>query len=207
MKSIVFYFNPNSTNFSETMISNNDYDNMYTIPILPAFCVEYFVAQIGALTYYQDKCDIITNNTITCKAEYSTAEFEKKIIIYYHGIRDYSLLFYWVTEQQLRERLGMFYREAENDFDNGAWLSFALMSGAIFEGILYSKILGSSKTFHDMINYAHSNNIIDGKTKDIMHNVRQFRNLVHSNMYSSMYITRADAMDIRSILDKVIKEF
>ena len=105
----------------------------------------------------------------------------------------------------MRVRLGEFYREAELNFDGGAWLSFALMCGAIFEGILYAK-LEINKGFKELIKAAFTDSKITSQTRDIMDMVREYRNLVHSNKYKDPYITRANALDIRTTLDKLIKK-
>ncbi len=44
------------------------------------------------------------------------------LVIHYHGLKDYSLLFPWVNNNDLRKRLGEYYKEAELNFDSGAWL-------------------------------------------------------------------------------------
>ncbi len=205
MKSTIFYFGTNSPSCMENKIADNKYVYEVTIPILPAYAVEYFVVQIGALSCFQEKDEVIQKDKLILMSEYSFKDSCIKVVIYYHGIRDYSLLFPWVSNDDLKKRLGEFYREAELNFDIGAWLSFALMSGAIFEGILYAK-LNSNDRFEKLIKDAASSGLIDNQTQTIMNKVRDQRNLVHANRHTTLYVTRADAMDIRTILDKLIKE-
>lgn len=205
MKSTIFYLDCNSPSCIENKISDNEYQYEFTIPILPAYAVEYFVIQIGALSYFQSKDERIQNDKLIVKSEYSFKDFNITVAIHYHGIRDYSLLFPWVGNNDLRKRLGEYYREAELNFDSGAWLSFALMSGAVFEGILHAKLNRNDK-FQDLITGAYNSGLIDNQTQTIMNMVRDQRNLVHANKYATPYVTRTDAMDIRKILDKLIKE-
>lgn len=83
--------------------------------------------------------------------------------IYFYGIRDYSLLFPKINKN-LAKRLGLYYKEAEKCLENVLWLSYALMCGAIFQGILFSKY-GSSKTYSYLIkkalDYENLKNTID----------------------------------------------
>lgn len=131
---------------------------------------------------------------------------DSKLVIHYHGIRDYKLLFPFIVDTSLQERLGNFYREAEISFENSAWLSFMLMCGAIFEGMLFAK-LGQGITFYSLINAARQINLIDADEESIMTQVRLYRNLVHAKKHSEPYVSRVYAMDARTTLDKLIKKF
>jgi hypothetical protein len=97
------------------------------------------------------------------------------------------------------------YKGIQKDFRNGGWLSYALMCGAIFEGLLFA-MLNVNKSFKELIQDALSSGKIDSQTSTIMDKTRDFRNLVHSNRFRQPYITRAEAMDIRTIMDKLIKK-
>lgn len=211
MKSTIFYVGSNSTTISQKPSSVQNYPFTWeiTIPLLPAYALEYFSMQIGALSAYQDKNDKISGNKLIIPSEYSYTQNEMpiSIILYYHGIRDYKLLFPWINDIALADRLGQFYKEAESSFDSGNWLSFSLMCGAIFEGILFAKNIPGPKKLYDLTNNAQRLGLIDFHTHEIIHKVRSFRNLVHSNNFSTPYISRPDAMDIRSVLDKIIKDF
>lgn len=50
-----------------------------------------------------------------------------------------------------------FYEEAEKNFELGSRLSFTLMCGAVFEGMLYAELYPNSKkpTFNELIKPAH----------------------------------------------------
>lgn len=184
------------------------------VPVLEALSVEYFVAQYGPLTSLFDDTDYyIKGNNIVVYSQYSSLDSfgpsGMLITLHYHGIRDYGLLFPWVANIKLRNRIGGFYEEAERNFEQGAWLSFALMCGAVFEGMLYAKLnMPSSNRFKDMTIEAYENKkIIDLKQKQIMDDARNARNLIHANRFNKNYITRKKAMDIMTTMNKLIKQF
>jgi len=227
MKFIIFNFNENSSNVTESMseettemdlgtvesigdlgtFTHEWYDVEVEIPILPAFSVVYFWIRTGCHDTHFDR-NVLSSDT---KLKFYNGQSVKQehtditIALYYSGIRDYSHLFHWVDEEALRVRLGEFYEEAEKSFDNASWLSFALMCGAIFEGILYAK--GYRNGLESKINKALEESVIDSHTAAIMHNVRGFRNLVHAYKFNEPKVSRADAMDIRSVLDKLLIQF
>ena len=134
--------------------------------------------------------------------------FERsQFVVHYHGIRDYGLLFPQVTEFALRERLGRFYEEAESNFDHGAWLSFALMAGAVYEGLLGQRLGAPDKRFADMIRTALDEGILTPIEARILHVARDGRNLVHAARFNEPCVTRADAMDMRIVMDTLIRKF
>ena len=79
------------------------------------------------------------------------------------------------------------------------------MCGAIFEGVLLAK--GLKESLSKKIEKARNNGIIDERTQQVMNSVNDFRNLVHAYKYDKSYVTRANAMDIRSVLDRIIVDF
>lgn len=206
----------NSTVFDLNFTQPNCHQNLpdgrhrydLTIPTLPAFAIEYFTFQFEALSSFPDADDSISNDKLTIYTESELTGLDSKLVIHYHGIRDYKLLFPFIVNPSLQERLGNFYREAETSFENSAWLSFMLMCGAIFEGMLFAKLgQPNNSTFHQLIISARQNNLIDIDTDSKMNKVRVYRNLVHANRLSDPYVSRVDAMDIRTKLDKLIKKF
>ena len=100
--------------------------------------------------------------------------------------------------------MGCFYKEAELAFENGAWLSYSLMCGAIYEGLLYGLHV-KGKSFLQIIKNAFSKDIIDEETSSIMYTARGLRNLVHGNKNKEPYVTRLQAMDMRTVMDKLLK--
>jgi hypothetical protein len=204
MKSTVFNLDVDSPTTRLTR-SGDMYLYNFEIPILAAYAVEYFSVQIGALSGFPGETEKIVGSSLFLESEYEFNDLDCKLIIHYHGIRNYGLLFPSVNPASLQKRLGEFYQEAETAFENAAWLTFMLMCGALFEGILFFKV-GEDKTFHELIKKAHSTSIIDAETRDIMDKVRKYRNLVHSKFHERSYVSRADAMDTRTILDKLLRD-
>ncbi len=204
MKSTIFDLDITAPTCVHKSPSDDVHVYEFTIPILPAFAIEYFTLQFGAMSCFPDKQDSIQNDRLTVFPGYSLDKFDGKLVVHYHGIRDYTLLFPFVTNISLQERLGNFYREAEITFENASWLSFMLMCGAIFEGILFAK-LGQNKSFNDLISDASYEGLIDAYTVSIMNKVRGYRNLVHSSKHTDPYVSRMDSMDTRITLDKLIK--
>ena len=129
-----------------------------------------------------------------------------ELVIHYHGVRDYESLFPFVANDQLKLRMAQFYEDAEKCFESSAWLPFLLMCGGIFEGILISQNITKSN-FSQQINTAKERGVISDREKTIMNKVREGRNIVHAGNSHKQYISRADAMDIRKVLDKMIERF
>ncbi|MGM1535048.1 DUF4145 domain-containing protein [Bacillus cereus group sp. BceL215] len=220
MKSMLFKFN--IVNMSTTDNPDFNIDNQlvsfpylwhFKIPILPAFSVEYFSVQVRGYTSLSTNEKSIADDIVTIESA-SPMTLDNiegvSVVVHYQGIRDYKLLFPWVSQVDLQRDLGLFYEEAEKNFDSGAWLSFALMCGAIFEGMLYAKLdYPSNNRFNNMIITAsdEEHGILTTSQKEIMDKVRVLRNRIHCNKYHLPYVSRTDAMDIKSLLDRLIKDF
>lgn len=178
----------------------------FEINLLKAFAIEYITFDVengirqfevsfedGVIKWFSDDIQIESYDLFM-------------VTVYYHGMRDYSLLFYWLENEHLRKRLGSFYEEAEKCFKESAWLSFSLMCAAVFEGVLYGK-LASNNGFKDLISEAFKANLISESETELFNRVREARNLVHANKFNVEYIDRKLAMDIRTTMDKVIRTF
>jgi hypothetical protein len=166
---------------------------------------------INGLSAFVDNKNIsIVGQNIIFKPQLGGGQIDNKDIcelnIAYHGIRDYSLLFPKIvtTEPDRADRLGEFYKEAEACFEQGAWLSFALMSGAIFEHMLHHKLSKSEKTLSKLITAAKQQNLITAQEENIIEKIRNFRNVIHCNRLADPYITRSKAMDTKSLIDRLI---
>ena len=129
-----------------------------------------------------------------------------RLVIHYHGIKDYALLFPHVKNCFLQQRLGRFYEESEVCFENGAWLAFALMCGAIYEGMLFDHGGGRERAFSKLIAIGKREDILDEYSEGIINRTRELRNLVHPGLAEKPFVTRADAMDMRTVLDRLIKK-
>ncbi|EJQ55127.1 DUF4145 domain-containing protein [Bacillus mycoides] len=218
MKSMLFKVTPNHVKYSDNPRFNIDdlprknfpYLWYLKIPILPAFSVEYFsIEHRGDLVFSVTKDDVNADVLIVETDTPTFHDFEEiSVVVHYNGIRNYSLLFPWIEKDGLKRDLGLFYEEAEKNFDQGAWLSFTLMCGAVFEGMLYDKLGYPSKNnFNNMINVAEDTNIINEHQKNIINKARELRNRVHCNKFDLDYVSRTDAMDMKSLLDRLLKDF
>lgn len=197
-------------NTESEKIGDRSYKIKFKLPILKAFSIEYFIFHEWALNFTFSNNH--SNTELTCIKNWDILEIETvlsefndwvfALTIFYHWIRDYSELFYWVTIFELKNRLWKYYEEAEKNFNSWVHLSFLLMCWAIFEWILHAKWF--LWWFNDKINTAYSSWLINENTKDIMHKVRELRNIIHWNNYNKPYPTITDFMDTRKELDNLI---
>ena len=83
-----------------------------------------------------------------------------------------------------------------------------MMCGAVFEGLLFDRI-GSSKVkdFNPLIIKATEEKLITTDEQNLMDKVREYRNVIHLNNKEDSYVSRADVMDTRKILDSIIQRF
>lgn len=130
-----------------------------------------------------------------------------RLVIHYHGIRDYTALFPFVNCESLKARLAKYYEESEQAFESGAWLSYALMCGALYEGMLFSVIESKSLPFAKLISKAEELKLVGSPEIKIMNLARESRNLVHASNHGNSYVSRTNAMDMRTTMDKVIYSF
>ena len=207
MKSTVFelHFPKNAPN---RMVET---DVKFLIPTLRAYAIEYSEFKFrGGFNDHKELVegkgyDLVEDGLIWHGFfEPTFSEDYYRLVIHYHGIKDYEALFPNVADKNLRTRLGQFYQEVETNFDNAGWLSYALMCGALYEGLLYSH-LGKNLEFEKLIGRALTRELIDSKTASIMHTTRELRNLVHASRCVEPYVTRAQAMDMRSTMDRLIQ--
>ncbi len=221
MKSTLYNIKTTGKNYNESRCEiDQQYNCKITIPNLDAYAVEYFTVQINGLAVNDDYLLPQTSKCIEFTSKNSLLSHDVKLIIHYHGIRNYANLFPWINDEELKERIGHYYRELELSFSNHSWLTFSLMSGALFEGLLYAKLnkpkkqvkrkgkyIDTDKTFNELIIQAGIQNLISNEMRKIMNEVRSIRNLVHANKYKMNYVNREKAYDIMSLIDNIIKEF
>jgi hypothetical protein len=130
-----------------------------------------------------------------------------RLVIHYHGVRDFSLLFPQIEDSALQTRLGEFYAEAETAFENSAWLSFSLMAGAIYEGLHSWHLRQSNETFAKLIRLALKKGSLEAEDAEILEEARDARNLVHAGRAKDPMIARQDAMDMRRLVDRLVRQF
>jgi len=189
----------------------------YLVPTLPAFALEYAelivppdLDGVQPTRLFIGRGFEISNDTVLWHS-YRQTLFdapEPILIVHYHGIRDYQLLFPAVSSSDRIQRLAYYYEEAEKCFEAGAWLSFMLMCGAVFEGLLSDRV-GSSdnKKFNLLITRASEQELISGAEQQLIDTVREYRNMVHLDNRESRYVSRADVMDTRKALDVIVHRF
>jgi len=189
----------------------------YIVPVLPAYAIEYAELIVPPDLDGVSETRILVDHGFGIDKDkvlwhsYRQPIFgnhEPVLIIHYHGIRDYRLLFPAISSDARIQRLASYYEEAEKCFEVGAWLSFMMMCGAVFEGLLFDRV-GSSKVkkFTGLITKATQQKLITADEKILMDKVRGYRNIVHLDNNEDSYVSRADVMDTRKVLDTIIQRF
>lgn len=185
------------------------------VPTLSAYAVEHadFTPPIGVDTglsilslgpdFYVNADELKFSSGFSLK--FSSIE-SCRLVIHYHGIRDYSHLFPMVSDAQFRIRLGQFYEEAERTFESGSWLAFALMASAVYEGLLSWKLNSRSEPFAKLIAKAHQRGLIETQEAQILGTAREHRNLVHAARFETPWVQRGGAMDMRTTMDSLIRK-
>lgn len=182
----------------------SEYTTKFRVPTLDAYAVSSVVVHLGALAAPWD-VDCICEDVVSIQTPYKLDDLECNLTVNYIGFRDYALLFPSVSDASLKARLGQFYSELELSFDAGAWLTFMLMTGAVVEGILYSRI-GRDATFELLIDEAHQTGLLSIADKNLLHTVRKYRNLVHASRHADSYVARLHAMDARVLVERLIRK-
>ena len=203
--------------FAPDQYKDNTRTAEYLAPTLPAYAIEYAELIVapdldGAqqTRLFIDRGFEIDNDIVLWHS-YRQSIFGKQepiLIIHYHGIRDYQLLFPSISTAERIQRLANYYEEADKCFEEGAWLSFMLMCGAVFEGLLFDRLGNSDlNIFKALINKAAEDKHITEAEKRLMDSVRSYRNMVHLDNKEGSYVSRADMMDTRKVLDSIVQRF
>ncbi|PHR90776.1 MAG: hypothetical protein COA78_34495 [Blastopirellula sp.] len=193
----------------------DSYDMEILVPTLSAYAIEYveFLAghspDMGYRPLVEGQDFELNNNSLIWHGfdEGFLSTNSLRLVIHHHGIRDYEALFPFVEDERYRKRLGQYYEEAEQVFETGAWLSYTLMCGALYEGVLGCVLENYDDVFHVLIQQAAEKGIITEEQRSVMNSARDARNLVHISRIKKEYVSRADAMDMRTTMDKVIYNF
>ncbi|MDU4324563.1 MAG: hypothetical protein E7I48_04025 [Clostridium celatum] len=200
----------------------NEYDLEMELPILNAFGINHAQFISGAMTWISDDNMVINDGKIKLAVgdieltnlsnEDNNCIINSKstLNIFYTGIKDYAFLFPRINnhKNKLAERLGRYYYESEYAYDNELWLSFVLMCGAIFEGLIYHELnYPQDNGLNIMTIQAVKNGIITEEESIIINSARKARNLIHANRFDQKYYSRKDAVDMKNLLDKLIYRF
>ncbi len=177
------------------------------IPILSAYSVEYISANLDSLSMvWPNECFV--DNVIKFPTDFDKSEIKNFVVVVnYHGIKEYEALFPWIKEEKLINRIAKFYAELEKCYENEAWLPALLMSGAVIEGLLYAKLGYQQNILNDLITIAQNRNLVSVKDASILHGIRRYRNLVHANNYNESFVSRKEALEVKTVIDRIIKKF
>ena len=172
MKSTVFdlKYPSNGQNLHESR------DVEFPIPTLKAYAIEYSEFKVtGSLHAHKEMIEgqdyTLMENALLWHSAVAPMLLGMdyfRLVIHYHGIRDYGLLFPHIQNAELQRRLGQFYEESEISFENGAWLAFALMSGAIYEGMLFDYNGCKEDKLSELISMGKKQGILDDFSSGIM---------------------------------------
>ena len=187
--------------------------------------VEFKVATLPAYSFTNHSIDGVNMNVDGITTPISSAIVNDRVIIpgvnklinmlrpstpvltvYHFGIKDYSLLFPEIMDSALKTRVGLFMEEADKTFEQEAWLSFVVMAGSVFEGVLSNLIADYGSTFGTLVNKVSELKILDEYEISILKDAVKFRNHVHAGKFKEETAARQDAMNIRVQLDQFIKK-
>lgn len=181
-----------------------------SVRTLQAYAISYAMLECNGIAYPVDEATVrVVGDTLECQLSFNLDQNDKLALrIYYHGIRDYKLLFPVVqaTDPDRASRLGAFYEEAEKNFASGAWLSFMLMCAAMFEHLLYFRLGFPARqtSLKDVSTEALNRSEINQAEFDIVNKARTFRNVIHCNRLQDSYVSRRDAMDAKILIERLI---
>ncbi len=210
-------FNLHRCLFAPEQYKDNTPTARYFAPTLPAYAVEYAELIVPPdldgmrdTRLFIDQGFELKNNEVHWHSyrQKLFGHHEPILIVHYHGIRDYKLLFPAISSSERIQRLANYYEEADKCFDAGAWLSFMLMCGAVFEGLLFDCIGSDNlQKFAPLISKAAEEDLITSTEQSLISKVRSYRNMVHLDNREGNYVSRADVMDTRKVLDSIVQRF
>lgn len=189
---------------------NQIFDEVYSIPTLPAYAVlNHNIVRTNTVVAEQDIIPDyeLVENTLRVKRIRPGIQGELRICLLtliYADIRDYSLLFPHIDDTELKVRLGQFAEEAYNAFQGGAWMSFTIMAISVIEGLLYY-IYGPSK-LSKLIYLARYNSVISEMEEDLLHKARTVRNRVHAGEFKKPLADRCFGTDLYVLYDQLLKK-
>lgn len=225
--------------FTKKILNNGEIHPVCKKEILKAYSIAYIELIDGEIPHIQGRNFNFYKDTNTIEITYEYDDFIENdnfsedsvnLYVYYYGIKDYALLFPEICKHDLKfaTMLGNYYYEAEKAFKDECWISFSLLCGAIYEGILSFKYRNKQVEiknqykirqdwnidFSNYIKYAKLKNDINENQATIMDKTRKYRNNIHplkmeKNFDVNKYITdlRTSAMNIMETLDYMLKNF
>ena len=188
------------------------YSAHFTIPSLPAYAISsHSLAGINAdpVNGYVFSASEIINDKLIVHGMQEIHQYlfvgPSVLTINYIGIRDYKLLFPQIENKGIKERVACFMEEADKNFDQCSWLSFAIMAGAANEGLFNDLTEDVDSTFGKLITKTKRLAIFEDSDYETLEFLVDSRNLIHAGRYKDEYISRNMAMKVRLSLDELIK--
>lgn len=190
----------------------------FRVPTLSAYAIEHAElvlpphVDVGHVEQVEGKDFVIDGDLVRLKApccdpflREGVPDSRVRLCIHYHDIRDYELLFPQVTDQTLRKGLALFYEESRLAFEARAWLSFAVMAAAVYEGLLRCRFSKPKGMLLELSRLAHEHKLITDAELHLLDAARRARNLVHLSTQTAGSISRTQALDIRTSLDRLVR--
>lgn len=190
----------------------------FRVPTLSAYAIEHAElvlpphVDVGHVEQVEGKDFVIDGDLVRLKApccdpflREGVPDSRVRLCIHYHDIRDYELLFPQVTDQTLRKGLALFYEESQLAFEARAWLSFAVMAAAVYEGLLRCRFSKPKGMLLELSGLAHEHKLITDAELHLLDAARRARNLVHLSTQTAGSISRTQALDIRTSLDRLVR--
>lgn len=185
----------------------------YRVPILPAYAIlSYSIqginAELGGKVLPADTGivdDTVVVNRLDDLALALTSS-QPTLVINYIGIRDYQKFFPHFKGASLKGRAAQFLEEADKTFDDGSWLSFVMMAGAVFESFLVDLTGKGSETLGSLVKKVNSKGLFSDLEVEALAAATEARNLVHAGRHKQPYISRDRAMAVRVALEQFLRK-
>ncbi|MES9925709.1 MAG: hypothetical protein ABW152_16630 [Candidatus Thiodiazotropha endolucinida] len=209
MNSTIFILD--SPHFEQVNKQFQTFDEIYRIPTLPAYAIlnHKLDYRNNSVDWIQESivCTIKDDIVRISGTEHGPSQIFNShcsLTIFYAGITDYSLLFPFIIDEDLKIRLGQFAEEADKAFQNSSWMSFTVMAISAIEGILYN--LFGRNDLHKLINKAEAKNLITSNEKELLLEAKNTRNRIHADNYKEPFPTRKLGTNLYVLYDRLIKK-
>lgn len=83
----------------------------------------------------------------------------------------------------------------------------AAVAAAVYEGLLGQRLGDLKKGLADLIKLAAREKVLTSREESILRVARGSRNLVHAGLFNEPIVTRTNAMDMRTVMDALIRKF
>jgi len=215
LKTAVFpLVNPEKVNVTKDHLGYGD--AFYKIATLSAYAISSWTL-IGNLAdldgvYNSDPMELQEDGVLIRNGYKYIDDFLRpklSLSINYLGVKDYKCFFPHINNSPLCDRAAQLMEEADQTFETGSWMAFAVVAGGVFECLLYDHVTKNKKlkgkmTLGSLINEAQKMNIFDENLINSIVLAKDARNLVHADNYGKRYVSRSDSMSIKLSLDNIL---